>query len=362
MRIIQLLPTISYGDAVGNDTLAIQEIIRQMGYETQIYAENIDSRLPARTAMPFSQFPNLSHDDVVIYHGSTGTDLNFRLPQLGGRKIMIYHNITPPDFFQPYSPSAEQLTAFGLQGIENLKDKLDYCIAVSEFNKANLREMGYGCPIDVCPILIPFGDYKKTPNKRIMQQYTGDGFVNILFTGRVAPNKKQEDIIRAFFYYHTYYNKKSRLILVGSWNGMEKYHDRLCDYANTLKLSDSVIFTGHIKFDEILAYYRLADVFLCMSEHEGFCVPLVEAMHFDVPVIAYRSTAIPDTLGGSGLLLESKHPEVAAAVIHQIISDSRFRQKLVEGQRRRLEDFSYENIRKRLVGLLGNFLEKEGLG
>ena len=362
MRVIQLLPTISYGDAVGNDTLAIREIIRQMGYETQIYAENIDGRLPARTAMPFSQFPTLSHDDVVIYHGSTGTDLNFRLPQLGGRKIMIYHNITPPDFFRPYSPSAGQLTAFGLQGIENLKDKLDYCIADSEFNKANLREMGYGCPIAVCPILVPFGDYEKTPNKRILQQYTGDGYVNILFTGRVAPNKKQEDIIRAFFYYHTYYNKKSRLILVGSWDGMEKYHGRLCDYVNTLKLSDCVIFTGHIKFDEILAYYRLADVFLCMSEHEGFCVPLIEAMYFDVPVIAYRSTAIPDTLGGFGLLLESKHPKVAAAVIHQVISDSRLRQKLVEGQRRRLEDFSYENIRKRLVGLLGSFLEKEGLG
>lgn len=119
MHVVQLLPTISYGDAVGNDTLAIQEIIRQMGYETQIYAENIDGRLPARTAMPFSQFPTLSHDDVVIYHGSTGTDMNFRLPQLGGRKIMIYHNITPPDFFQPYSPSAEQLTAFYIDPTHN---------------------------------------------------------------------------------------------------------------------------------------------------------------------------------------------------------------------------------------------------
>lgn len=362
MRVIQLLPTVSYGDAVGNDTLAIQDIIRQMGYETQIYAENIDGRLPARTAMPFSQFPDLTNEDVVIYHGSTGTELNFRLPQLGGRKIMIYHNITPPAFFHPYSPSAEQLTAFGLQGIENLRDTVDYCIADSEFNKSNLKEMGYPCPMDVCPVLIPFKDYERTPNKRILQQYAGDSYVNILFTGRVAPNKKQEDIIRAFFYYHTYYNKRSRLILVGSWNGMEKYYDRLCDYVNQLGLSDSVIFTGHIKFDEILAYYRLADVFLCMSEHEGFCVPLVEAMYFDVPIIAYRSTAIPDTLGGCGMLLESKHPKVVAAAIHQIISDNRFCQKLIEGQRQRLVAFAHESIKQRFVELLGSFLEKEGLG
>ena len=134
------------------------------------------------------------------------------------------------------------------------------------------------------------------------------------------------------------------------------------DNVNQLGLSDSVIFTGHIKFDEILAYYRLADVFLCMSEHEGFCVPLVEAMYFDVPIIAYRSTAIPDTLGGCGMLLESKHPKVVAAAIHQIISDNRFCQKLIEGQRQRLVAFAHESIKQRFVELLGSFLEKEGLG
>lgn len=361
MRIVQLLPTISYGDAVGNDTLAIQQIILQMGYETQIYAENIDSRLPAGIARFFSDFPDLSYNDVIIYHGSTGTDLNFKLPQLGGRKVMIYHNVTPPSFFHTYSRDAEELTSYGLQGIRNLADVLDYCIADSEFNKANLREMGYVCPIDVCPILIPFEDYEKAPNKRILKQYADDGYINILFTGRIAPNKKQEDIIRAFYYYHTHYNKKSRLILVGSRNGMEKYYNRLCDYVEALNISDSVDFTGHIKFDEILAYYKLADVFLCMSEHEGFCVPLVEAMYFGVPVIAYRSTAIPNTLGGCGMLLESKNPKTASAVIHQVISDRGLYEKLVEEQKLHLKDYSYANVRKQFIGLLSNFLEKEGL-
>ena len=361
MQLVQLLPTISYGDAVGNDTLALKKIIQEMGFDTEIYAENIDQCLPAGTAKPVSAFPKLSENDVIVYHGSTGTDLNFELPKLGCRNLMVYHNITPPEFFRMYSHGAERLTSYGLQGVRNLADKVDYCIADSDFNRKDLREMKYNCLIDVCPILIPFEDYEKIPDQNIVRKYEEDGYVNVLFTGRIAPNKKQEDVIRAFYYYHTYYNKKSRLFLVGSWNGMEKYYDRLCSYVKVLGLSDSVAFTGHVKFDEILAYYKVANLFLCMSEHEGFCVPLVEAMYFGIPVIAYRSTAIPDTLGGSGLLLESKEPKTVAAVMHQLISDSWLYQKTVDDQRRRLKDFSYERVKKRFIGLMNGFLENGGL-
>ena len=125
-----------------------------------------------------------------------------------------------------------------------------------------------------------------------------DDYVNILFTGRVVPNKKQEDVIEAFYYYKRFIQPKSRLILVGSFAGIDKYHDQLEAYVNKLGLED-VIFTGQIKFDEILAYYQLADLFLCMSEHEGFCVPIVEAMYFNVPVIARDTSAIAWTLAGS---------------------------------------------------------------
>ena len=143
--------------------------------------------------------------------------------------------------------------------------------------------MGYTCPIDVLPILIPFDDYAKTPSQQVIDRYS-DGYTNLIFTGRIAPNKRQEDVIRAFYDYKKFYNPKSRLILVGGHNGMERYYHRLKSYINALELED-VVFPGHIKFDEILAYYKIADVFLCQSEHEGFCVPLVEAMYFDVPVV-----------------------------------------------------------------------------
>ncbi len=358
MRIIQLLPTISYGDAVGNDTLAIQELLREMGYhDTAIYAENIDPRLPEGTAHPVSDLPQLAPEDVILYHGSVGTDLNDQLPQFTGRKVMIYHNITPPEFFAPYSPTGVRLSADGIRQIERLAGKLDYCVAVSQFNKEDLLRMGYTCPIDVCPILIPFEDYAKAPDRAVLRRYSGDGYVNLLFVGRVAPNKRQEDVIRAFYFYHRFFEPKSRLFLVGAYEGMERYYQRLAAYVDRLGLTDSVIFPGHIKFNAILAYYKLADVFVCMSEHEGFCVPLTEAMYFDVPIVARATTAIPDTLGGGGVLVPDNDPREAARQIHRLVQDQPFREATLQKQRQRLADFSHERVSARLRSLLEAFIE-----
>ena len=165
-------------------------------------------------------------------------------------------------------------------------------------------------------------------------------------------------MIRAFYCYQRDYNPKSRLFLVGSASGMEKYEGQLRAYVKRLGLEDKVIFPGHIKFNAILAYYRLADVFVCMSEHEGFCVPLVEAMYFDTPVVAYRSSAIPDTLGKGGLLLEDKDPHMAAAVIDRVVQDDALRAYISGQQRAMLENYSYENVRGKLVACIEKFLRQ----
>lgn len=358
MRVIQVLTTLSFGDAVGNDTMALKGAIENMGFKTAIYAENIDSRLPKHTAEHIEKLKITDSSDIMIYHKSTGTDLSFKLDKYKCRKIMIYHNITPPDFFRPYNSSACSLTEYGLEGARYLSDKVDYCLAVSSFNRSNLIDMGYKCPIDIRPILIPFDDYKKAPDEKIVKTYSDDGYVNIVFVGRIAPNKKHENLIRAFYQYKKI-NPKSRLILVGSYSGMENYYERLVKYTNALGLED-VIFTGHIKFNEILAYYHIADVFLCMSEHEGFCVPLVEAMFFDVPIIAYNTSAIGDTLGGSGILLEDNDPLFTAMMIDKLVNNSSLRESVLEKQRKRLEDFQYEKIRSMFEGYLRNFIGRTG--
>ncbi len=359
MRIMQLLPTVSFGDAVGNDTLAIRDLIAGLGVETGIYAENIDRRLPEGTARPVADLPALGENDLLIYHASTGTQLNYRLPEFGGRKMMIYHNVTPPDFFRGYSDTAVMLTETGQAGFRFLSDKVAYCVADSDFNRQDLRKMGYTCPIDVCPILIPFEDYDQAPDEEVLARYRGDGWTNLLFVGRLAPNKKQEDVIRAFYYYYRHYNPKSRLFLVGSDSGMEIYAKRLRRYAEKLGLHERVIFPGHISFRAILAYYRLADVFVSMSEHEGFCVPVVEAMYFGKPVVAYRAAAVPETLGRAGLLLDTKAPETAAAAIDRILRDGALREALAAEREKKLREYRYDQVSARMTACIRKMMDTE---
>lgn len=355
MNIIQIMPTVSFGDAVSNDARAINGVISEMGYETGIYAENIDGRISEFCIHGIDELPDTKKDDIIIFNHSTGTDLCDKIKKINGHKMMIYHNITPPEFFEGYSPAATNLTEYGYKCTKDLANTIEYVMAVSQYNANDLKKMGYNCPMAVRPILIPFSDYEKQPDQKIIDKYSNDGYVNIVFVGRIVPNKKQEDVIASFAYYNKYINQKSRLIIVGSDNGMEIYSRRLKKYADALLLED-VIFTGHISFAAIIAWYRLADVFLCMSEHEGFCVPLVEAMYFNTPIIAYNSSAIGETLGGSGLLLDKKDPAETAMLIDRLANDDTFRKEVIKGQAERLKDFSYEKVRDMFVSQLNGFI------
>lgn len=346
MRIIQIVPSISYGDGVSNDCIAIKRALIERGYETQIYAESISPKVESETALLLDKMPPFQDEDIVILHLASGHHLNFDLAKMNGKKVIRYHNITPPHFFAGYDRNSQYACSFGYEGVRYLADKVDYVIAVSEYNKQDLRRMGYTCDVDVMPILIPFDDYKQKPDENTIQEYS-DGKTNVVFTGRVVPNKKQEDVIRAFHLYKKHYDQEARLFLVGSYKGMEKYCERLQGYVQKLGTQD-VCFTGHIPFDQILAYYTLADVFVCMSEHEGFCIPLLEAMYFQTPILAYESSAIAGTLGGTGVLLPEKDPALAAGWMNRLVKDEMLREDVIEKQNRHLEDFTYETIKNKL--------------
>ena len=352
MRIIQILPVMAFGDAIGNDTITLDDTLKQSGYKSEVYAKFIDERLTERVKPLDKYIPE--KEDIVIYHLSTGSDVNYEISQYDCRRIIMYHNITPGHFFAQYDIEAAKVCDSGYRAVKYLKKKADYCLADSDNNKQELRAMGYECPIDVLPILIAFDDYKKKPSPRVIRQYDDD-YVNIVFTGRVAPNKKHEDIIAAFYYYKKYINPKSRLLLVGRHDFFPGYYSRLQKYVEKLGVDD-VVFTGQVKFEEILAYYSVADVFVCLSEHEGFCVPLVESMMFDVPVLAYDSCAVGETLGGSGFLLKDKAPEVVAEAIHSIVSDPKLQEQIVQGQRQRLKDFEHDKVKKQFLEILEAFI------
>ena len=353
-RVIQLLPTLAYGDGVGNDTLAIDEILKRNGYDTHIYAENIDKRIDGRIVSMVSEMPETAEDDYIIYHLSTGSRLNDLLKSFKGKKMVIYHNVTPPEFFAPYSRQAEMLCQEGKKGVEILSGVADYCLADSEYNKQELLDVGYQSEIKVLPIIIPFSDYKKKPSIKVVQKYKDD-FTNILFTGRIAPNKKQEDVINAFYHYQKYYNSKSRLFLVGSYSGMEMYYERLKRYVSTLEVKN-VIFTGHISFDEILAYYSVSDLFLCMSEHEGFCIPLVEAMLFEVPIIAYQTSGVIGTMNGCGIPVYQKNPLEIAGLMNYVQNNKQVRRQILLGQNERLQAFDNRKIEREFLENLEYFM------
>ena len=390
MKIIQLLPTVSYGDAISNYAFAIKKVIEKMGIDTEIYAEISGKNMPVRNISELEFLSNsdisknilfnmtgyniindnnilsdkilynhnISGNDILIYHMSTGSDINFSINKFPYNKIMIYHNITPPEFFRPYSRELFTLTNYGYKGLEYLNNTFSLCIADSEYNKTQLIEYGYKCNIKVCPVLIPFRKYKSSPDISVVERYS-DNKTNIIFVGRIAPNKKHEDIIKTFYFYKKI-NPESRLILVGSWAGTEIYYERLKKYVEMLNLKD-VIFTGHVDFSEIISYYRVADIFLCMSEHEGFCVPLVEAMFFNVPIIALDAGAVPETLGDSGIIIPDNDPLRTAGIIHEILTDENLRQNIINSQRNRLRDFSYRKTSGTLKKILTDFIKGENI-
>lgn len=355
MKIYQVLVTLSYGDGVGNDTLAIDRILKEEGYDTQIFAENIDERISREFVKHISDIPALSREDIVIYHLSTGCDLNEKIKQWDCKIIFRYHNVTPPHFFEEYDQTAFSLCSTGIQQVKSLKDTPYRCLVDSEFNKQDLTEYGYSCEIDVLPIIIPFEDYETKPSDDIIKKYK-DNWTNIIFVGRVAPNKKQEDIIKAFSYYKKNINTFSRLIIVGSYNKNDKYYKKLSAYVKMLNIDD-VIFTGHTKFNEILGYYKIADLFLCMSEHEGFCIPLVEAMYFNVPIIAYDSAAVPNTMGGKGAIVDTKNSIFISLLIDKIIRDDSIKRHLIDEQSEVLKRYSYQVTKDKFIKFLNKCIK-----
>lgn len=264
-----------------------------------------------------------------------------------GHKIFIYHNITPPHFFRDYeNRTVAELCKEGLKQLKALRLVPSLCLADSAYNKAELEKAGYLCPIHVLPIICKFDEASATRKNK-------DGFVNILFAGNLVPNKKQNDILEAFYIYHKNINPKSRLVLLGG--GEDDYAKALKEYPSYIGL-DCVNITDHMSDSKKDSYYKDADIFLCLSENEGFCVPLLEAMHYGIPIIAYKSDAVAEILGAAGLLLEIKKPEIVAEAIDMMVTDEHLRDSLVANEKERLEDFAPEKVKASLLNELENFV------
>ncbi|MCX6558589.1 MAG: glycosyltransferase, partial [Candidatus Aminicenantes bacterium] len=266
MTVEQFLPSLHEGDAVGNSALALHRFLLARGIESRIVAINCDIGVRDQAVL-FSDY-RLDPASLKILRFAIPSPLTDFFLGLKGKKALIYHNITPSRFFVGYSDPLVRITAAGREQLRQLTFCFDLAIGDSTYNADELRELGFA-NVRVFPLLVDLRDYDR-PHSQAYLSLLQNERKNIVFAGRFSPNKKIEDLIKVVFFYKKYISPAVRLIVVGNVNTLPKYFLAVQDLAARFYLTaEDVLFTGHLPADEFLAAYRLADVFLSMSEHEG---------------------------------------------------------------------------------------------
>ncbi len=350
MRIDQLIPAFHRGDAIGDTAFHMKKFFLSQGLSSQIYCLESDKGLEKESA-PFASFPKPASSDITILHFALPSLLSQALLNLQSRKVIIYHNITPPEFFADFSPEMEHISRLGREELESLIPHVNLALADSEYNRQELLELGFK-NAGVFPLFIDFEKYER-PLSNFTYDLFDDERINVLFVGRIVPNKKIEDLIKVIFYYKKYISPLVRLIVVGKTSSLPKYYQSLVRLADEFYLNpEEMFFAGHIPDEELFAIYKASDVFLSMSEHEGFGLPFIESMIFDLPIIAYDCTAVPYTLRGAGVLVRNKRVDHLGELVNIVANQKILNEDIVKGQRRRLEEFKKEEREKFLLQVL----------
>jgi glycosyltransferase involved in cell wall biosynthesis len=325
----QVLATLGYGDAIGHEVLGIQRVLRAAGYESDIFVETADPRLESLTRH-YRELVDATHpDNLLLHHFSIGSRASRTAYALPDRMALIYHNITPPEYFAAVHRTLARQCFRGRREIHAYVDRCDLALGDSEFNRQDLESLGFPRTA-VLPVVPDLAHLDDPADWMVVRQFDDD-WTNVLFVGRVIANKKIEDVIRCFHAYHTTFNPRSRLIIAGVFNLFERYFAGLTHLVHELGL-EHVHFAGHVSDAELIAYYEVADLFLCASEHEGFCVPLIEAFYKQVPVLAYAATAVPATMDGGGVLFHTKDPAYVAALMDAVLSHPDLQDAIVDAQ------------------------------
>jgi glycosyltransferase involved in cell wall biosynthesis len=353
-RVHQVLATLSYGDAIGHEVLGIQRVLRAGGFESDIFVESAHPRLEAQTRDYRDMAAAVGRDDLLIHHFSIGSKASRIAYALPARMLLVYHNITPPEYFVGVNKELVESCYLGRRELTAYAPRCELAVGDSEFNRLELDALGFR-PTAVLPVVPDFSHLEGEPDTFATREFDDD-WTNILFVGRVIPNKRFDDLIRIFHAYRTRHNPRSRLLLVGSSTGFENYRTQLHQLIARLGTPD-VYMTGHITNEELAAFYDVADLFLSASEHEGFCVPLVEAFYTQVPVVAYAATAVPWTMDGGGVLYRDKDPAAVAALLDAVLADESARQAVLDSQDRALERLLAQDFPGTLLQHVGAALD-----
>jgi glycosyltransferase involved in cell wall biosynthesis len=354
-RIVQFVADLMPRDAIGGHVLQIDALLREHGVDTEIYSGNAHPSL-AHRARRYDEFGarSTSVPTYLLFHSSIGSPVAEFVAARPESLLVDYHNITPPEYFAGWEPHIAVELTVGRDQLSGLGARSLLGLADSSFNAGELVGLGFGA-VAVVPILLDVGRLAGSDGVRGVAWPGGEG-ARWLFVGRVAPNKAQHDVVKAFAWYRRVFDAGASLTLAGGvsagsyWVALQRFVERL-------GLSGAVRLAGSVSDEELHGLYRSADVFVCLSEHEGFCVPLLEAMAHGLPVVAFGAAAVPETLGDAGVLLGAKRPALVAEAVARVVGDAGVRDALVAAGRRRLELFDLPVSRRRLLDALAPILQ-----
>lgn len=343
----QFIAGASPGDAITDQALLLRRWLRDWGFVSNIYAEHVDSSLQ-HVVQPALAYRPRRAEPVAIYHHSIGSRLVERFVASKRRLLLIYHNVTPPHFLAAVDPERAQRAAAGQKQLDQLRPLTGLALADSPYNEAELVEAGFARTA-VLPISLDENQYKHEDGAEVVSRHV-DHEPLLLFVGRLAPNKRQEDLIK-LLYYLRQRRPEAHLALIGD-DWMPAYTAWLLDFVRNLGLAEAVTLTGRVSQETMVAYYRCADLYISMSEHEGFGKPFIESMYLGLPVVAYAATAVPGTLGDAGILFHRKEYPALAELIDLLLTRPELRQRLVAAGRERVRAFLPERVAAQFRGYL----------
>ena len=333
--------------------MQLRDLLRSRGYQSDIFYGNASpDRLDQ--GFPVSRIGDPSSTGrVLLYQLSIGSGVADIFRERPERKFVNYHNITPAGLLEAWLPAVGEEVRWGRAQLRDLALVTEFAIADSGFNERELQDAGYRSTVTV-PLLIDPEDFTGSPDPalaaRLVRQ-RAEGGTDLLFVGKVSPHKGQHDLVKALAAYRRLYDPKARLHIVGSAIS-EEYRDAVIRFAGELGLGDAVEMAGSVTHEELIAYYDACDVFLCLSNHEGFCVPLLESMYHRLPIVSYVSTAVPETVQQAGLILPDKEPARVAAAIHRVVDDAGLREELAAAAALRVDWFALSRVQDGFVAAL----------
>ncbi len=337
----QLSISAARGDAIGNEMSQIRTALRAAGHESEIFVELLDPSMGAHVH-PYKEYLDItSPDNLMLLHYSMASPVASMAAELEDRLVLIYHNITPPEWFAPYSLGIARTCAAGRLQLTSLRARAALALGVSEYNRRELEEIGFE-RTGVVPLLLDLAGMDGLVSDRILDRY-GDERTTWLAVGRVAPNKCVEDVIRSFAYFQRYVDDQARLLIVGEHRHILPYYYDLQQFISEIGATD-IHFAGHVPDEELNAYYQVADILVCLSQHEGFCVPLFEAIQSGLPAIALAAAGIPYSTGGGVLMVEDADPALIAETVACVLKDTKLRADLLVRQRRVLEELMTDRV------------------